>query len=324
MEEQVLNSNSKKPSLKKLFMLLPLVVLIAVAGSGYFLASRQKAELESLSQKQVDNLKNLKSSYAKIVDVIQNKDKQEEVEPATKLLGVQTQVQDLPKAPEQYLLEDSPEVKESRKLQELYKDSLKLVEEVEKDSQALKDKARQLPASLIYRPDSQLMEQTSEFVSKSKALLTYLQETTKLEIKAFTYGFDIGMAINKAITLNLSDQSLDDLEEEIQRLTDLKQEYEKLDISGLSDDLKQEHQDSLDSFEEDTAIFTDILTAFQSKNVTRILDSLQSLSFEAVSATEKGRVEQVDFWQQDPTINEVDQLIESWQEFSKNLKTKPF
>lgn len=310
-------SQPSRPTLnfqKLLIFLTPLVILsLAVTLFLHYLSS-QKKTLQTAIQNQVNQFNQLSQTYQSIVNLI----RQTQEEPANQLLQVHLNLETLTQ--ENVLgLEETPAITQARRLSLLYDQAKDVAVQIQNQNQAIKDQLNSFPLNLYFKKHLSLAEKTEKFTQDTLALLTYLKEINSLEIEMTTYGFEFGVALNESLSHGADEASLKKLEDKLQELDDLKKKFLKIDASGLSADLQKERLEDLQEFEDSQAYFEEIVLSFKSQDPEAILKSLESLLVEAQVATEKGLVETVTFWQENPTLNAAPKLQKDWQDFLNQI-----
>lgn len=305
-----------------------LLLLIGVGALGYIFITNQKKEVKDLAKKQVEDLKQLENKYSDIVKLI--KESQNVEEQGQQLLGLETEDEEASSSANEedlkekiqaqvLALEDDPGIALSRRVGELYREAKTIAEEIGQTNDTLIAKTSALPLNLFLPTPKGLTTKTADFSEQTTSLLGYLDDLNRLEIKISTLGYEIGMAINEALVRGADDTSVKSLENKINELNSLRDEFLKIDTAQISEKLRQEHYDSLNSFEETKKLFTDILDSFRQKNLDAIVKSFQSLLLQATSSTESSLVEILSFWQDDPTIRSVGDLKKEWQTYHDKL-----
>lgn len=306
-----------------------MLLLVGAGALGYSAVTNQKKEVKDLAKKQVEDFKQLENKYSEIVKLI--KESQNIEEPGSQqLLGLEAEDEEASasmkeedlkeKIQAQVLaLEDDPGIALSRRVGELYRQAKNIAEEIGQTNKTLVAKTSALPLNLLLPTPKELTAKTADFSAQTASLFGYLGAINSLTIKMSTLGYEIGMAINESVIRGADDTSVKSLENKINELNALRDEFLQIETTQLSDKLRQEHYDSLKEFEATKKLFTDILDSLRQKDLNAIVKSFQSLLLQASSSGESSLVETLSFWQDDPTLRSVGDLKKEWQTFHDKL-----
>lgn len=336
-------SLATKIVLGALFIIV-LVFSLALAGVTFYYIPQEKSKLKDLTDEQVRNLTELEQKYSTILTTIKETAPPEEIG-ETELLGVQDSreatnaaVNRVPMLqrdsgswqhteqknvieikPEVLGLEESFEITQARKLTELYGQGKKTVRKIDKLNTEVKYKSEFSYVHFTLPSSRALTAKTEQFADNTLALLTYLEESNKLGIELFTFGYEFGLTLNDAILREADETAINNLDRKINEIDTLKQKYISLDTSRLSGDLRAQHIDELQEFDRTKQVFNRLATSLQNKDAEDLIVNLQSLLLEAAAASESGKVVTVSFWQNNATIRAVQDLKSEWQAYNNKL-----
>lgn len=308
------------------YILLGVFLILLLVGCSFLFFRKQKNELKDLTQNQLDKINSLQTTYDAIITVIKETPEEEGASTTHQLLGAQISLEEPTAESDQEKvlgLEDSPVIKQARKLGELFREGKSTASEIDSQNFYIGLKINSIPLSLFFSKNKPLIDKTEAYAREARDLLAYLDQDNSFGIKAATLGFELGITIEEAILRGADDQSIQKFEEKINEINKLIDDYRAIDTSSLTEDLRQEHLKEAAKARDEVKIFNEIFNSLKNKDIVALEKSLQSLMIEAISAAETGLVESVSFWQKNPTVRGIEEIKEDWEEFQEEINKFP-
>jgi len=321
----------------KLWIYIPLGVffLLLLIGGSVFFFKKQKDELKNLTNTQIVKIKSLQTTYNQIITTI--KEVPEEESPSTtqhQLLGAKTSLEEtglegtltgpIESVQEKVLgLEDTPMMQQLRKLGELYREGKKTAREIDSQNFNIGLKINSIPLNLFFAKNKPLINSTEAYAQEARDFLNYLDQENTISVKAITLGFEIGVTIEESILRGADAQSIQKIEDKRDEYSRLIADYRATDTSTLTQDLREEHIKEGAKAQKDIRLIDNIISSLKNKDIAALEKSLQSLIIEAIAASETGLVETVTFWQKNPTVRGIEEMIEDWEDFQEVINKFP-
>lgn len=288
------------------------LLLAALGAGGYFYANSQKKELKVLSQKQSKSLSDLSGKYSDIVDVYRNA--REEKNTKTSVLGVKKTAG----KKEVLGLEDSPAIISSRQLIELYRDGKNLTRDISETNTAVRAKTGNPLLKVIIKKEAPT-KKTDEFVYKTNKMLKFLEQSTDYSIKGTVLGFDLGVAMQGAISNEAQESDIARYEDRITELKLLAKKEAEIDTSDIPKELREDFEKGVKNSQKIVNQFDNIAKAVRNEDVDMLTSALKEIILESVVSAQTGEVEMMNFWQSNPTIRSVDDVKRDWDLFTAAL-----
>src|SRR3989339_475363 len=288
------------PQQNKLIMFLALgiglFIFLSIFIGGLWGYIQGQKNIQSIVQSQVQELTHLQTTYDDIRDILDetpSKPSAENVDllDTSKNDPMQNRYDDV------LGVEEELGIDQKRILSQEYKTAAKHLETLKKNNRKIEALGKSNPfVSILIPQNADLIKDTDRFSDVSMSLLSYLQAVNTFELNSIMVGYQIGLAIQEAISRSADDESVSNLEKKIQEIDTLNDEFKVIDITDIPKNLQSDHSDELASFDEDIEIFNTILVAFQEKDVPLIQKTLQSLIIQGQGASNESKVEFKTFW----------------------------
>ena len=292
-----------------LMAFVALVLVGAGGGGSYYYASEQKKELKSLTRKQSENFSNLEEKYKKIVDTY--KQSKDDANSKKSVLGVTYEKGQV------LGVEDSASVVFSRQLLELYRDAKANTKQIQTDNDAIKEKANN-PLVKPFLGTTLPTEKTDQFVTETDAIITYLEKSTDIQIKASTVGYDLGVSLGKAI-IEPTEEQIQALEAKIKEFKELADESREATGTGIPKGLEESQTKGNEAADKIVTEFDKIPTLLRNKDAAGLEALFRNIGLAAGVEGQKGEVALMTFWQSNPTIRQVEELKNDWSNSSNKL-----
>jgi len=284
-------NGNKKTLVIVITSILFLLLFIGTGVWGFFTYKKEKETLRLACTEQVTKITDLEAHYANIVTYLKNSSKSTEngrQGTNTSVLGISDinfEGQESIDVGKVLGLEDSLAVKNTREYIEMLRNALNTVNGIKEKNQEVDKRVSDLLVfgKIIGKVDLPI-EETDEFVNKTEPLLTYLRDLESLSLVVLTKGYEFGAAIEETYLRGADDESVRKLEEKLNDIRSLKKDYQAIDTSGISQDLRSAHDKSLNSFDSDLKIFVDIVDAMKAKDAVALQKAFISLVSEGTAA----------------------------------------
>lgn len=307
-------------------VLISFLVLVGVGVWGFITYGKEKETLKQGCSDEVNNILDLEAQYESMVTHIKNSD----FSSGTGSRGTNVSVlgaEDIRFGDEvgidmsQVLgLEDTPEIKHTREFIEMLRNALSTLDDIEEKNISVEDSVKGFMILGKLTSDPALpIDSTKTFVEKTRPLLTYMKDMESFSIKSVSPVYDFIASVNEALMRGADADSVANMEDKYNALKDLKSEAERIDVSGISPELREDHEKGIESFDKDMKVFADIYNAIKDKDIVALRKSLISGMSQGDAATQTSTTEYVTFWQEDETLRSVSTVREEWEKAKDSL-----
>jgi uncharacterized protein YneF (UPF0154 family) len=309
----------KKTNLKPFLVLVVVIVLIVGIIGGILIRYRQEKDI--ISQKsfaQILKLQELEMGYKQTIVMIQGEMRTTEVNNTNQVLGAFTMAANQ-KEGKVLGLENEPEVKFIRKYISILNNNLNRIENIETNNQKFEKELQKAHILNFFNSNhSPPLKQSQDFVSSSEATLNYIKESQNISIELIISAMDFATGIGEAVLRGADEASIKRLEQKLDDIRDIETKIENANISGLSTQMKTNHQKEVDMFNNYVDILVEVYNALKNKNLELLEKALISLKSVSISS-EKNMTEQISFWRGDDALGAVEQNKKLWINYRNEL-----
>lgn len=311
---QAINADNKPAPKKKWILLIIYFFLfsIGISTAVVYRGVKLNKSVKKLTEEQKNNFQELTIKYNQILVLLETTSQSTEQENNSQLLN---------NFQENVLgLESDRYVLQTRKISAYFKESLSLISDIKETNQEIKTKL-QTPYFNIFLPDDDgLIEKTAFFSASSKELMSYFKESTNLNLKLFNLSFEVGASIEDAIYRNADKTAIANLEAKINEIDSFRSQWQALDTSLLSPDIKNLQEEGTDSIIEFKDLLTNIKNSIEQKDAQKLLKELQTLLIQSGVESQTANIESIHLWENNQTINLAFDLKNDWERYGEKFK----